>query len=111
MNGGRALAWVLLLVWSTWLLALQGLLAAGPRGSWTPDLGLVLLLGLGPRLRGRRIVPAVLIVAAARIALSSDPPLAVLVGYWGALGAATWLRDVLEIDHPCRGPCSAGFAR
>ena len=101
MKRSPALAWLLLLVWSAWLLALQGLFAARAAvGAWTPDLGLVLLLGLGAGLGRRQAVLAALIVAGARTAFTSDPPLAVLVGYLAVIGVAGWLRGVLEIDRP-----------
>ena len=98
------LAWVLLVVWCAWLLALQGLLASGaspgaPLGAWTPDLGVVMLLALGPTQRGARMGLAVAIVSGARIAFTGDPPLAILVGYTAVAGVASRLRETLEIDR------------
>jgi hypothetical protein len=98
------LAWVLLGVWCAWLLALQGRLASGAApgallGRWTPDLGIVMLLALGPTHRGARMGLAVAIVSGARIAFTSDPALAVLVGYVAVAGVASRLRETLEIDR------------
>ena len=100
MSRSVGLAWVILGVWCAWLLALQGGLASGATlGPWTPDLGVVMLLALGPTHRGARMGLAVAVVAAARVAFTSDPALAVLVGYLAVAGVASWLLETIEIDR------------
>lgn len=82
------LAWLLLLVWSIWAHALQGLLASG-LGAWAPDLGLVLLGSLAARLSTGLLPGVALAIALGRAALSIDPLQAVLAA---ELGAVLWLR-------------------
>jgi len=93
---GALLAWCLLAVWSAWIFALQGSLAAAG-GAWVPDLGLVLLLALAPRLSTASLPLAGLAVALGRIAVSIEPPLAVLAGYLAVVAFARGLRSVVEI--------------
>ncbi len=96
----RALSWCLLLVWCAWLFALQGLAASSPRwADMTPDIGIVLLLALDRRLERADALRAVLIVSAARIAFTSDVPLAILVGYAALVFVAHRMRRVAEIDR------------
>ena len=99
----RVVSWSLLVVWSAWLFALQGLLASGQAGqeltAWTPDLGICLLLALDPRLERSDALLAVCIVAGARAAFSSDPAVAVLVGYAALVVSTRRLRRGFEIDH------------
>lgn len=96
----RLIGWCLLVVWCAWLFAFQGLVASTPQiASWTPDIGIVLLLALDPRLERRDALLAVAIVAGARIGFSSDPPLAILAGYWTLVFVVRALRNVFEVDH------------
>jgi hypothetical protein len=113
----RAVAWVSLLVWAAWLFALQGLFASSRvAGSWVPDLGLLLLLALegrlreGGRLPQRRLLVAALVIALARAAFSSDPPLALAAGYLGVAGVLGALRQWVELDHPFARATLAGGA-
>ena len=95
--------WLVFLVWNTWFYAVSGRLAAEPWGAWFPDLGLVLLLGLEPRLSARNARLAAILAATARAAFTADPAMAVLAGYLGAVGLARALRGVVEADRalPC----------
>ena len=94
------ISWVLVGVWAAWLFALQGLVAASERlGAWTPDLGLVFLLALQGRMTPARARVLALLIAGARIAVGTDPPIAVVVGYLGIGGIASWLRDMVEMDN------------
>lgn len=90
---------VFVFLWGAWLLGLQGFLATGALGPWTPDLGLVLLLGLGARLSREESRRAALLVALARAAFTTDAAAAVVTGYLGAVALASTLRGALEIDH------------
>lgn len=101
MTRAPVLAWVLLGVWSAWLFAVQGLVAsADSLGTWTPELGLVLVLALDGHMRGRGARGVALLVSAARIAVGTDPPLAVVAGYLGFVGLTAGLRSTVEIDRP-----------
>ncbi|MEM7305988.1 MAG: hypothetical protein AAF682_04925 [Planctomycetota bacterium] len=92
-------SWLVLVVWCAWIYALLGRLAAEPavRG-WVPDLGLVLLLGLEPRLSRRDAVRAALVIGLARAAFSADAPTAILAGTLGAVSVSRGLRNVVESD-------------
>jgi hypothetical protein len=100
VSGSRRLSWSLLVLWSAWLFALQGLFAGTSAGAWAPDLGLILILALDARMPSSRARGVALCVAAARIACTTDPPLAVVAGYLGAVACFGALRDVVEIDRP-----------
>ena len=97
----RTLSWCLLVLWSGWLFALQGLFATHHGlAAWTPDLGISLLLALDPRLERSDALLAVGLVSGARIAFTADPALAILVGYAALVVAVRWLRRGVEIDRP-----------
>ena len=93
------LSWLLFFFWSTWLFAVTGWLASGPLGAFAPDLGLVLLMSLERKHPGHRAFVAATLVAAARIALSTDAPLAILAGYLGVAGGVGLLRRAVELDR------------
>lgn len=105
-------AWLCLVVWGAWLFALQGVVAAsGSLRAWTPDLGLVLLLALVVRLRSSRALWAAAWVALVRAAFSADPPLAILCGYLGFVGACRLVRAGVELERPLvRGLVAFGGA-
>ena len=91
--------WIILFVWGAWIHALLGRASAGGLlGGFTPDLGLVLLLAVEPRLPARHARRAALLVALSRAAFSAEPPLAIaaamlaVVTLWRALG------DFVEVD-------------
>lgn len=96
-RGPIGLAWILFAAWSTWLLALEGRLAAGVH-PFTPDVTLALLVALAPRLASADLRRAALLVALARIALSVDPPAAILSGYLGAAAILAAARSVAALD-------------
>ena len=111
MIGGRTFGWCLLLVWAAWLFALQGWLASSDGvGAWTPELGIVLLLALGSKLRGADAFLALFLVSGARMAFSTDPPLAILAGYGFLALVARWLERFVEIDRPVARAALAAFA-
>jgi hypothetical protein len=101
MTRSPLLAWLFLALWAAWASALQGL-AAGPEGlgRWVPDLALVLALSLAARLPGEDMVKVALAVALGRIAVSIQPPVALLAGFLGILLLARGLRSVLELGGP-----------
>ncbi len=112
MRRAPLLAWLLLFLYGTWLLAFQGWLARPQHlGPWTPDLGLVLLVALGARLTPPRTRIASLLVALSRAAFSADPPLALCAGYLGVAGASSFLRAGIQVDGPLsRSLLTAVFA-
>jgi len=99
MKGSMLLAWGLLSVWAVWLFAAQGRLASATTAAWAPELGLSLLLGLGPYLRRSDLVVAALAIAAARTAVSIEPPAAVLAGYVAAGSVARSVQSVIALDR------------
>lgn len=92
-------AWVLLVVYATWLAAAAGLFAArSPLAAWVPDTGLVLFFALGARVAPGRLVGLALIAALARSAFGLDPPEAVLAGYLAVAAAYGVLREFMQLD-------------
>lgn len=101
MNRARWLPWFLLLVWSTWLNALQGLALERPDlTAWVPDAGLALLLALASRLERSDLPAVALTVALGRLAVSVESPPAVLAAALATALFAAALRSVLEIGEP-----------
>jgi hypothetical protein len=99
---------VLLALGSTRLHALQG---AWSRGSaWAPDLGVALFVALAGRVP-RDALPAMgLAVALGRIAVSIEPPAAVLAGLLALLGLLAALRSVVVIRGGLSSALLAGLA-
>jgi hypothetical protein len=100
MGAERFFAWCLLVLWATWLFAVQGMLAAksGP-APWIPDMGIVLLLMLDRRLSSSSMLLAILVITCARIGFSADPPLAILLGYGVLVASMRLLRRAVEVDQ------------
>jgi len=99
------LAWALLALWSAWLHALQGQWAAA--SPWAADLGMVLLVVLAARMPAGDLVKGGLAVALGRIAVTIDPPAAVLVGLLVPMAVFGALRSVVVIRA---GPARAVLA-
>ena len=99
MKGSTLLAWGLLSAWAVWLFAAQGRLASATTASWVPEIGLSLLLGLGPYVRRVDITSAALAIAAARTAISVEAPAAVLAGYLAAGSVAQSVQSVIALDR------------
>jgi len=89
------LAWALLALWSAWLHAFQGHWAAV--SPWAADLGMVLLVVLAARMPSGDLVKGGLAVALGRIAVTIDPPAAVLVGLLVPMTVFGALRSVVVI--------------
>lgn len=107
----RAKAWLLLALCVFLAMALNGF-AVGSLGlsRATPDLGLVLIVGVDSELSRGRALVLVLLVALSRIALGTDAPLAVLVGYSGVHLALSELRRTFDVDRPLGKALAAGLA-
>ncbi len=97
----RALGYLLLAAWGSWLSAGMGLAGRwGATSVFLPDPVLVLVVLIAAKLPRREAFPGALILALARIAFSIDPPVAILASY---LGAALFLRGMrrgVEIQGP-----------
>ena len=95
---GRWLPWLMFAVWASWLTALQGVLAGRTTlGPWTPDLRLALLVVCVGRFEASDVPKAALIVAAARIAHTVEPPAGVAAGILFATFVVVATRTVAEV--------------
>jgi hypothetical protein len=98
VNRAGWLPWLLLVLWATWLEALQGLLLSQPLlARWVPDLSLVLLLTLASRLEVHDLPRVALAVAAGRLAVSIEPAPAVLAAMLGTVLVVRSLRSMVEV--------------
>ena len=98
MNGGLV-GWACLLLWSAWAFATQGVLARSELfASWTPDVGVVLLVGLASRMSPERARLGACLLALTRAGLGGDPLLAVLAAYLGLVEVVATLRRSVDTD-------------
>lgn len=91
--------WMIFFLWGVWLAGLQGVWASSGLAAWTPELGLVLLFALDPRLERGERRSAVCLLAATRVAFSTEPVLAVFAAYLGVSGLLAWLRRSIEVEN------------
>jgi len=103
----RLLAWLLLLVWSAWLASLQGALASRA-GAFVPELGLLLVVGLGARLSARELQGAAVVVALGRLSVGVDPVPAVLAGLLAVAAVESFLRRSFDLGGPLARGATAG---
>ncbi len=100
MRRGRSLAWLMLLVWGTWLSALQAaLITHGFLGPWVPDLVLILLVALACQLHRRDVAPAALMLALTRTATSVDSAAAILAAFGLLAALLQGLRRLAESNR------------
>lgn len=98
MTRGGILPWLLFGLWVVWLSAGQGLaLETAGLGAWVPDVGLVLLLGLGAELDRRDLPLLALVFALARASVSVASPAALLAAALGVVLVVRGLRTVVEL--------------
>jgi len=97
VSAGRVLAWVLFALWTAWIVAFQGLVAAHA-GGFTPELGIAWYFAVAGRLRARETLLLALFVGGVRSAFSSDPTLALLVGYGALAFLADLARRSFDVD-------------
>ena len=108
MNGGL-LAWLALGLWSAWAIALQGAWSStGWGGSWSPEVGVVLVIGLASRMTHERARTGAVIVALTRSALSVEPLFATLAGYLLLAELVATLRSSVDTEEPLLRTSLAG---
>jgi hypothetical protein len=98
VNSQSVLPWILLAVWSAWLHAVQGIWGAS--SPFAPDLGVVLLIALAARVQTHDLPLIGLSLAVGRLAVSVDPPAAVLAGTLGLTALVRGLRAGVEVGGP-----------
>lgn len=104
-------AYLCLALWSVWLLAVQGWLAAGALPSpWVPDLGVVLLVSVAARAPLGAALGAAAVVALARSALSADPLPALLAAHMLLAFAAVGVAGAVDADRPVVRVLVSGLA-
>ncbi len=90
-------AWVMLAVWAAWLHAVQGVLAHGALGPWTPDVGVCLFVALAPRVAAEDLPKVACLLALTRAAFSIDPPVAIASGFLAASFFSGSIRTVIDL--------------
>lgn len=105
--------WLLLALWSAWLYGASGLVVArsgaGELAAWLPDLGLVLFVALGVRMPAEDLPRIALCVALGRLAVTIDPPAAVLAAFLLAALAVRAVRSVVELRGAVARTVTAGL--
>lgn len=101
MTSGRELGWLLLALWATWLTALSGHWTQFAwLGRFTPELHTALFVALAARVPPGDIAKLAVCIGLGRVAVSIDPPAAVLAGalFSGALLRVA--RGTVQIESP-----------
>ena len=107
----KTLPWLLLTLWSAWLHGLQGWLAdSASWGVWMPEIGLVLLVALAATLPMGDLPALGLAVALGRIAVSVDPPLAVIAAALAVVALVRTLRSVVDVKSALPRAAITGLA-
>lgn len=107
--------WLLLAIWASWLMTLQGRFAGlaegvGQTPAWLPDAGVLLFVSLAPFLQRDDLLPAGLLIGCARVSVSIDPPAAILAAYVAIALAARGIRRLLALDGIVVRATFAGLA-
>ncbi len=101
MRDLRWVAWLMLAVWASWLSAAQAVCVSRTAlGAWTPDLGLLLVVGLAGAFQRSDVIVGALIVALARVAHSIEPPAALLAGLLSVALAVQAVRRFADLEQP-----------
>jgi hypothetical protein len=100
--------WVLLALWSTWLHALQG--TWWRESAWAPDLGVALFVVLAGRVPRDSLLATGVALALGRIAVTVEPPAAVLAGLLALQGLLAALRSVVVIRGAAARALLAGLS-
>ncbi|MFT7667401.1 MAG: hypothetical protein ACI8X5_000080 [Planctomycetota bacterium] len=97
----RYVGWLCLVVWFAWIHALQERMSVDDTFALaTPDLGMVLFVGLLGLVRKGDVFFLALVAAVGRKSFSVDPSLAILCGFLGLAWLASLLREIVELSSP-----------
>ncbi len=100
-SSSRLVAWVLVVVWFAWVHALQERMSVSETfGIATPDLGMVLFVGLLAAVRKGDIFLLAILAAIGRKSFSIDPSLAILCGFLALAWVTSLLRHMVELSSP-----------
>ncbi len=107
----RWVSWLMLGVWSSWIVAAQGILVAQtPLSAWLPDAGLVLLIACAGRFHKQDVPGAALLLALSRVAYTIEPPAAIFAAFILAALLVHAIRAALEVNGALLRTAVAGLA-
>lgn len=108
-SSSRFVAWLLVVVWFAWIYALQERMTDSETFALaTPDLGMVLFIGLLGTVKKEDVFLLAILAAIGRKSFSVDPSLAILCGFLSLAWIASVLRHMVELSSPLwRGLLSA----
>jgi len=97
----RLAAWALLVLWFAWIHALQERLSVSEAFALaTPDLGMVLFVGMLGAVKRDDVFLLAILAAIGRKSFSIDPSLAILCAFLGLAWLASLLRRMIELSSP-----------
>lgn len=97
----RFIAWLLVVLWFAWVHALQERMSVSELlGVVTPDLGMVLFVGLLAAVKKEDIFLLAVLAAIGRKSFSIDSSLAILCGFLALAWIASLLRHMVELSSP-----------
>lgn len=107
----RWISWLMLGVWSSWIVAAQGILVAQtPLAAWLPDGGLVLLIACAGRFQKQDVPGAALLLALSRVAYTIEPPTAIFAAFLCTALLVNAMRSALEVNGALLRTVVAGLA-
>ena len=97
----RFSAWCLLAVWFIWIHAVQERMSVSETFSLaTPDLGMVLFVGLLGAVKKNDVLPLAILAAIGRKSFSVDSSVAILCAFLALAWLASVLRSMVELSSP-----------
>lgn len=109
-SSSRFAAWCLLVLWFAWVHALQEHLSGTDLFALaTPDLGMVLFVGLLGRVRKDDVFLLAILAAIGRKSFSIDSSVAILCAFLFLGWAASLLRHMVELSSPLWRAILAGI--
>lgn len=100
-SSSRLAAWLLVVVWFAWIHALQERMSVSDVfGLATPDLGMVLFVGLLAAVNKDDVFLLAVLAAIGRKSFSIDSSLAILCGFLSLAWMASILRHMVELESP-----------
>jgi hypothetical protein len=111
-SSSRFVAWFLVVLWFAWIHAIQERMTVSETFSLaTPDLGMVLFIGLLGSVRKGDVFLLAVLAAIGRKSFSVEPSLAILCGFLSLAWIASLLRHMVELSSPLwRGVLTAAGA-